>query len=48
MLLENMLFERLGWVGSECVFVLGSVNEWMRRKGEDGLGGGVYVGWEGL
>lgn len=29
-----------------CV-CLGSVNEWIRRKGEDGLGGGVYVGWDG-
>lgn len=27
-----------GWVASVC-FVLGSVNEWMRRKGEDGRGG---------
>lgn len=41
-LLENIFFffERLG---SECVcfvFVFGgSVNEWMRRKGEDGRGG---------
>lgn len=57
-LLENMLFRRFGWVGSECVcFGLGSVNEWMRRKGEDGLGGGEgglcrvgggFEGWMGI
>lgn len=45
-LLENIFIFGFGWVGSECVFVLGSVNEWMRRKGEDGLGGGVYIGWD--
>lgn len=54
-LLENILFKRFGWVGSECVFVLGSVNEWMRKKkdgwgeGRGGLcrvGGGFEGGWE--
>lgn len=35
-------------------FCWGSVNEWMRRKGEDGIGGkggvyvGLYVGGRGL
>lgn len=31
------------------MFVLGSVNEWMRKKKKwmGGRGGGVYVGWDG-
>lgn len=49
-LLENMLFERFGWVGSECVFGFcwGSVNEWMRKKKKmdwgEGRGGLCRVG----
>lgn len=44
LLREGVVGEHILGLGSECVclflfFVWGSVNEWMRRKGEDGRGG---------